>query len=106
MPSASSWRATVDFPDPAGPHMKMTRGMALTVGGSLIGTHREGSEPSSGHLLLEASGEEERGLEGVLDESGIGGARAVSVGVVAPERRQELRRTVHGTLLALPGQVL
>src|SRR5690625_492897 len=34
MPSASSWRATVDFPDPAGPHMKMTRGMALTVGGS------------------------------------------------------------------------
>jgi hypothetical protein len=32
MPGCSSCRATVDFPDPAGPHIKMTRPMSATLG--------------------------------------------------------------------------
>src|SRR5580704_1569085 len=32
IPRCSYCRATVDFPDPAGPHMKMTRPMSATVG--------------------------------------------------------------------------
>ena len=33
-PCRSYCRATVDFPDPAGPHMKMTRPTAVTIGTS------------------------------------------------------------------------
>src|SRR6185437_14633053 len=41
MPCCSYRRATVDFPDPAGPHIKMTRPMRATLGaGGLAGSGR------------------------------------------------------------------